>query len=236
MNIPTIFDWIERFDHLRGEPALWILFITSALIALFWDWRLALFALIVQYLVTALLFVDLLEPRLAIIKVFVGMFVCLILYWTARQINYGAKPAHLPDEGLAKNEGRKPLVVGPFTFSFRAIVRSIIVLIAVIILAIITQLTSFSLPGLPDNLPFINQAVLILMGMGIVGVALGSDPLAAGMSLFTFLTGFELYFAAFDPSVTMLIALAALNFIIALAIAYLSQIRVGSLYKLSNDR
>ncbi len=237
MNIPTIFDWIERFDHLRGEPALLILFITSALIALFWDWRLALFALIVQYLVVALLFVDLLEPRLAIIKVFVGMFVCLILYWTARQIDERYQPNHLPDAAVSiDNKTRKPFTIGPFKFSYRAVMRTVVVVLAAIVLAVITRLTPFSLPGAPDHLPYINQAVLILMGMGVVGVALSSDPLAGGMSLFTFLTGFELYFAALDTSVTMLVALAGLNFIIALAAAYLSQVRLASQFKLSNDR
>jgi len=59
------------------------------------DWRLALFTLIVQYLAASLLFVDLLDPRLAIIKLFVGMFVCLILYMTARQVDYGRLPNDL---------------------------------------------------------------------------------------------------------------------------------------------
>jgi uncharacterized MnhB-related membrane protein len=110
MNIPTIFDWIERFDYLRGEPAVLILLVTAAIVALFWDWRLALFALIVQYLVAALLFIDLLDPRLAIIKVLVGMFVCLMLYFTARQVNYGRIPAGLSADEAARVKQNQELI------------------------------------------------------------------------------------------------------------------------------
>ncbi len=102
MNIPTIFDWLARSEPLRGYPAVIIILVTASLIALFWDWRLALFALIVQYLDVSLLFADLLDPRLAVIKLLVGMFVCLILYMTARQINYGRVP-----DGLTAKESRQ---------------------------------------------------------------------------------------------------------------------------------
>lgn len=237
MNIPTIFDWIQRFDFLRGEPALLILLLTAALVALFWDWRLALFALMVQYLVVALLFVDLLDPRLAIIKVLVGMFVCLIFYWTARQIDYGRLPEDLPAQDLAllEQENTK-LALGPWMVSRQAVVRTIIVAAALLVIIVAARWTNLSFPGIPDDLPHINDAVLILMGMGLVGVVVNSHPLPAGMSLFTFLTGFELYYAALDQTIVMLAILAGLNLIVALAVSYLSQGRRASWYNLINDR
>ena len=236
MNIPTIFDWIARFDHLRGEPAVLILLVTAALIALFWDWRLALFALMVQYLVVALLFVDLLDPRLAIIKLLAGMFVCLILYWTARQVDYGRLPGGLsPTEAARIKQEHKKIPLGPWTFSRQIVVRTGTVALGLVALLIITRQSALTLPGMPDELPYINQAVLILMGMGLIGVVLSHHPLPAGMVLFTFLTGFELYYAALEQSVAMLVALAALNFTLALAVAYLSQARLASWLKLLND-
>jgi len=236
MNIPTIFDWIARFEFLRGEPAVLILLLTSTLIALFWDWRLALFALIIQYLMAGLLFVDLLDPRLAIIKILVGMFVCLILYWTARQVSYGRLPDGLSTEEADQlKQEQKRFSLGSRTVSREFAVRIVAVALAFIAIVIITRQTTFSLPGVPDNLPQINQAVLILMGMGLVGIVVSHDPLPAGMALFTFLTGFELYYAALEQSIAMLAALAALNFALALAISYLSQARLASRYTLIND-
>jgi hypothetical protein len=107
--------------------------------------------------------------------------------------------------------------------------------LAFIAIVIIIRQTTLALPGMPDDLPHINQAVLILMGMGIIGIVISHNPLPAGMSLFTFLTGFELYYAALEQSIAMLAALAALNLALALAISYLSQARLSSFYELVND-
>jgi hypothetical protein len=236
MSIPTIFDWLERFEPLRGYPAVIVILVTAALIALFWDWRLALLALIIQYLAASLLFADLLDPRLAIIKLFVGMFVCLILYITARQVNYGRIPDDLTAEETARfKQDSKRYAVGRWTISRDFAIRAIATALALLLVFIITQLSTFRLPGVPQELPHINTAILILMSLGLVGLAASRDPIPAGMGLFTFLTGFELYYAALDQSVTMLAALAALNLAVALAIAYLAQVRRASWYTLTDD-
>jgi len=236
MSFLTIFDLLERLDFLRGTPAVLIVLVTATLIALFWDWRLALFALIVQYLVAGLLFADLLDPRLAIIKILVGMFVCLILYMTARQVNYGQMPDDLTEEEVAKLErSTKSYMFGRWTVSRDFALRLIATALAVLLIVFVTQLSTFLLPGVPDELPHINMAILILMGLGLVGLAASRDPLPTGMGLFTFLIGFELYYAALDQSVPMLAAFAALDFAVALAISYLAQARRASWFVLIDD-
>jgi hypothetical protein len=45
------------------------------------------------------------------------------------------------------------------------------------------------------------------------------------MGALMFLTGFELFYSALDQSGTMLAALAAVNLVVAIAIAYLIQAR-----------
>ena len=236
MSIPTIFDWLERFDHLRGNPAVLIVLVTATLIALFWDWRLALLALIVQYLVAGLLFTDLLDPRLSIVKVLEGMFVCLILYMTARQIDYGRGEDNITAGGVEfLGRGSKRYPIGRWSISRDFALRTIMTVLAILLIFSVTRLSTIRLPGIPDELPHINTAVVILMGLGLVGLAASRHPLPAGMGLFTFLTGFELYYAALDQSIAMLVALAALNFAVALAIAYLAQVRRASWYALIDD-
>ena len=235
MTIPTIFDWLERLDPLRGYPAVLIVLVTATLIALFLDWRLALFALTIQYLSASLLFTDLLDPRLAIIKLFVGMFVGLILYITARQVDYGRLPDDLTAEEIARlNEEKHHVILGRWTVSRALSIRLIAVFLTLVMLLIITQLSLIRLPGIPEDLPHINTAILILMALGLVGLVTTRDPLPAGMGFFTFLTGFELYYAALDQTVTMLAAFAALNLAAAMAVAYLAQVRRASVY-LKND-
>jgi hypothetical protein len=221
MSFPTIFDWLDYFSFLRGYPATWILMGTGILIVLFLDWRLSLLALIVQYMVTSLLFFDLLIPQLALIKLFVGMFVCLILYWTARQITYGRKEQR---SGLTGAERSKSLVqLGPVSLSRTLAERFASILVALLLVGILEWGFSFSLPGLPPEFGYINLAILLLITLGTAGVITGRAPLPIGMSVLTFLSGFELYLAALDQSTRTLALLAALNFIVALLVAYLTQ-------------
>ena len=223
MNIPTIFDWLEAFSFLRGTPGALLIGVTGVLIVLFLDWRLALFALIGQYLLASLLYFDLLQPHLAMIKLFVGMFVCLILYWTARQVNYG----RLPDSGaggpLFREEAR--LTLGSLSLPRTLGLRITAVLVALLLVAALVLLFSFRLPGMPEELPYINLAVLFLLSLGVAGMITGGGPLPTGMAVLTFLTGFGLYFAALDQSTRTLALLAALDFVTALVIAYLTQVR-----------
>lgn len=235
MSIPSIFDWLEYAAPLRGNPAVFIILITSIFIAVFWDWRLSLFALIVQYLVASLLFVDLLDPRLAIIKLLVGMFVCLILYLTARQIDYGKIPEDLTVAERKQLFGDKKIIIGRWALPRRMLTRIIATAIALLAIWLLTSRFSFSLPGIPDNLAHINRAILILMGLGLVGITTSRHALPAGMGLYTFLTGFELYYATLEQSIVMLAALAAFNMTIALAVAYLSQAQKASWYLLNDD-
>ncbi|MCA9949814.1 MAG: hypothetical protein KDE48_09220 [Anaerolineales bacterium] len=237
MNIPTIFELIERFEFLRGYTAVLIVLVTAVVIVLFWDWRLALFALIVQYLVVSLLFVDLLDPRLAVVKLLTGMFVCLILYWTARQVDYGHVPPDLAAAEIKAIGEEKQLKLGQWRGHIWRVPTSLAVRLGLVVVVLIfigwlTRLPSFHLPGIPDALPHIDLAVLILVGLGLLAMAVSRDPLSAGMGLFTFLIGFELYYSALEQSVAMLAALTGLNLALAVAIAYLTQARRAAWYAL----
>ena len=236
MNIPTIFDWLERFEPLRGYPSVVIILATAILIALFVDWRLSLLALIVQYLMASYLFTELLDPRLAMVILFTGMFVCLILYMTARQVEYGRLPNDLTAEEVARlQKEQKQVAIGRWTIPQNLAVRAAATGVALLFLMAVTWLTDFRLPGVPEQLPYVNTAILILMSLGFVGIITSRDAIPMGMGLFTFLTGFEMYYAAFDQSVAVLAALSALNFIIALAVAYLAQVRRQTFYITSDE-
>ena len=49
-DFPTIFEWIERFDFLRGLPAAYVIAIMAIVLLVVRDWRVSVFALLVQYL------------------------------------------------------------------------------------------------------------------------------------------------------------------------------------------
>ncbi len=223
MSFPTIFDWLELFSPLRGYPATWILLGTGILIVLFLDWRLSLLALIVQYLIASLLFFDLLNPQLAIIKLFVGMFVCLILYWSARQVNYGRSSSSYPRTWSPRSATQ--LHLGSLSIPRTLAERIAAILVVLLVVGLMEWGFTVYLPGLPDDLGYINLAILLLISFGMAGLITGRDPLPSGMGVLSFLTGFELYFAALDQSTRTLAALAALNLVVALIISYLIQRR-----------
>jgi len=74
MTLPTIFDWLDYFSAMRGYPAVYVVLMTAVLVAVAWDWRLSILALMGHYLFAGLLFVDLIDPHLALSRCW---WVCL---------------------------------------------------------------------------------------------------------------------------------------------------------------
>ena len=226
-SFPTLFDWIERLDFLRGMPATYLILLAGLVVVAVWEWRLSLFALTLQYLVATLLFIEVLEPRLAIVKLFVGLFVCLMLYFTARQTQPPPPPDSPPTRAAAGSPRDWFLArMTPDSLLFR------------IFLALLLLFVLFSLARRPGNqLPavpaFVNLAVYGLTGLGLLGLTLTTQPLRAGMALLMVMLGFELFYNSLEQSVLMLVVLAIINLAIAIAIAYLAQ--AGGSYAVPAD-
>ena len=228
--MPTIFEWIDRLSFLRGLPGVYLLLVTAVFIVFVGDWRLMLLAFAGQYLVAGLLFVEALDPRLAIVKVLAGWFVCLILYMTGRQADDGGggngrSPANA-NAARITNLGQGNKVRGNAyrllsAISFRLVAALIILLSA----WVLSQRPGYFLLALPSELAYMTFAVYGLIGLGLLGVSLTADPLRAGLGVLMLMTGFELYYSVLEQSVVVLALLAAVNLILALAISYLTQAR-----------
>lgn len=222
LQFPTIFDWIERLDFLRGEPAAYLTLLTGFLIVIAWDWRLALSALALQYFAASVLFLDGLDPRLSIIKLFVGFFICIILYFTARQVNWGRLPEDVSPAESVQWQRDQQLRFGPYLLPSNAPFRIFLALFVVLAVVTIAQRQGLQLPAVSGPL---NVAILGLCGMGLLALGLTTEPLKAGMGLLTFMTGFELFYNNLEQSVAMIIFLAFANLTLTLTIAYLTQTR-----------
>ncbi|MCB0018696.1 MAG: hypothetical protein KDE09_12975, partial [Anaerolineales bacterium] len=132
-NFPTIFDLLARFDFLRGLPAAYLLFVTTFVIIVARHWQLSVFMLAAQYLIAGLLFVDMLDPRLAVIKVLVGQFVCLILYVTARQVAWGQLPVDVSLEEAVQLRRQLQLRFGQFLLPSTTLFRIFLALLTVVV-------------------------------------------------------------------------------------------------------
>ncbi|HZD11308.1 MAG TPA: hypothetical protein VE553_08200 [Candidatus Binatia bacterium] len=222
LQLPTLFEWIQRLEPLRGAPSAYLALLTAAVIVIAWDWRLALAALTVQYFAAGILFLDVLDARLSIIKLLVGWFICIMLYLTARQVNWGRLPEDVPDEEAVQWRRQQRVRFGPYLLPSNAPFRVFLVLLFAVAMLTLAQRQGLQLPAVSEPM---NLAILAMAGMGLLGLGLTTEPLKAGMSLLTFMTGFELFYNSLEQSVAMLVFLAAANLILALTVSYLTQTR-----------
>lgn len=222
IQLPNIIQFLEFFDFLRGNPAAYLVMLTAGLLLILRDWRWSLLFLAIQYLIVGLLFVDVLMPHLAFIKVLVGLFICLILYITARQVNWGKLPEDVTGEEAIQIRRERFVRLGTLVLPTDTPVRVFLALIVGLAVWAMAQGTGHLLPGVPGHF---HLAVLALVGLGLVMLSLTSEPLMAGLGLLTFMTGAELFYSALDQSVAMLGLLGVANLTVALVIAYLTQAR-----------
>jgi len=221
-QLPTLFEWIERLDFLRGAPAAYLALLAAFLIVIAWDWRLALAALALQYFAASVLFLDGLDPRLSIVKLLVGWFICIMLYFTARQVNWGRLPEDISPEEAVQLRHERQLRFGPYLLASNAPFRLFFALLVAFAVITLTQRQGLQLPAVSGPMTL---AILALCTLGLLALGLTGEPLKAGMGLLTFMTGFELFYNNLEQSVAMLVFLALANLILALTISYLTQTR-----------
>ncbi|HSH05940.1 MAG TPA: hypothetical protein VLL52_25720 [Anaerolineae bacterium] len=222
-NFPSIFDWLERFAPYQGMPAVYMLLATAILIVIFYDWRLLIASLATQYFFAALLFATILDPRLATIKLLTGWFICLMLYITARQINWGQLPPDVAPHDINPSANPRWAWLGPVRPPLSLPFRILLTLIMALTVWVIGQNPQYKLPNVPD-LTF-NLAIFALLGLGLLGLGLTTEPLKAGLGLLMFITGFELFYNGSQQSIALLLFLTTSKLFLTLVICYLVQIR-----------
>lgn len=225
MTIPTIFDLLDRLAFLRGSPAVVIVLVAAFVAVALWDMRLALPALLAHYLIAGLLYVDVLDPRLAVVYVLTGLFVTAILLVTAWQVNWGRPASGLSAEDIARLGLPRRRRLGRFLITDRWLLR--LGLAGLVLAAALWAGQSAALPlgVVPDELAYIEPAIIGLVGLGLVGLATTAEPLHAAVGLLLLLTGFSLFYGFLDQSLAMTVALVVAQMTVALVAGYLAQAR-----------
>jgi hypothetical protein len=222
MSFPSVFELLERLAFLRGFPAAYLVMAAAAVMIVVRDWRVSVFALAILYLSASLLFVDVLDPRLAIVRLFVGLFICLILYVTARQVNWGRLPADVTAAEAVQLRDERQIRFGSYLLPTALPFRIFLALVALLAVWALARRPEYNLPIVPAH---INLAVYAMVGLGLVALSLTTEPLKAGMGLLLFFTGFELFYSALEQSLAMVAFLSVTELALALAVAYLTQAR-----------
>lgn len=214
--MPSFADLLSRFSILAGAQASLGVTVTAALLLVGRDWRLSIAALSTQYVLAVVLFAQVLPPPIAGVKLLVGLLSCLILVLSGRQAQAAARTraASRPSGGPANLLAVQGSIL-PAGLPFRIIAALIVGLAA---------WGSAGRPGgsLPEVSPEVGLAVVALSAMSLLVIALSEAPLQIGLGLLTLLTGFELFYQAVEPSLSVIAMLAMAHFGIAVATGYLT--------------
>jgi hypothetical protein len=215
-------DVLAQLSELSTLPAFIGLVGTASVIAVIRDWRFALWALLVQYILIGVLHLRMLPPEVALIKVLVGALICPMLYWAARWVEgERAHKAELERREITIQPGKVPLPPLPWpiestNWMFR--------LLALLLLSLVLYGVSVTFP-LPWIEADIAPVCLWLILIGVFVLVLTSEPLPAGMGLLTLVSGFGLYYDVMSPGLAGVGALATIDLLMGLAISYLVVVR-----------
>lgn len=182
------------------------LVVTGAILVIVKDWRIALLALAVQYILVASLLATLVPPQIALMRVVAGALAAAILYITARRT--------APDTRTLSRQERAalppPFLIG---WPFRAVS---LVMVGVSAIAL-TGVTNFlSVPAL------FWLVSLWLMGTGLLILALTRDVIRFGLGLMTFDAGFGALYLVIDTGLAVFGVLLIADLLIALTVAHLA--------------
>ncbi len=185
--------------------AVVLIFLAGLAFLVIRDWRWSLAALAVQYLGVFILVIGWLGLELAAIKLIAG--------WMATAILGATRPGTIAGDDRQAGALFKVFVYLLICLSMWAAVGGM-------------------LDWFPELLPFQGMSALILIGTGLFGMGIEKSPVRMVSGLLFFMSGFELVYAALEPSALVAGLLAAVALALALAGAYLS---TGELPKLEEE-
>jgi uncharacterized membrane protein YedE/YeeE len=79
------------------------------------------------------------------------------------------------------------------------------------------------LPEVPTD---VTLACYLLAGLGLLLLGMSESPMQVGIGLLTFMSGFDLFYVALEPSLAVAGLFGAVSFLIALAAAYMRTAQV----------
>jgi hypothetical protein len=224
-HLPTLSQILDALAFLGQQRAALAALGTALVLVTVRDWRWSLLALASQYVLAGWLLTEKLQPEVALLITLVGLMVCLVLYITARQVNWGVReqrPAPEPSaEGEETSDSRQrkarriKIAVLPTNLVFRLLTGSLTT--AIVIYA--ARNGVISLPELPAHM---NLAAIGLMALGLLALGLTEEPLSAGTGLLTAMNGFTLFYHSLEQAITVIGFLIGIEFLIALVASYLT--------------
>lgn len=208
----TLLELINRLSFLAAMPAVFGLFIALGMILVTRRWQIEVLALVLLYFFVGLLHSRIIRPEVALVKALIGWLLCLTLYVTGRYLDERG--------GERKAEAQQERMRWLPSLAADTPLRLLVLLVTVVI----AYLGSVYLP-LPQVAGHVGLACYLLAVGGLLLVGISEEPLRVGIGLLLFLTGFDLFFGALEPSLVVAGLLGAGSFLITLAVTFLAVTR-----------
>jgi hypothetical protein len=221
--VPILDELVAEAAFLAALPSVVGVFITATLLVVSQDWRMNVIALAMQYFFVGLLMTQVTRIEMAAVKGLIGWVICLAFYLTEQQMQSSLR-SNGSDEAVplrnwfaARLEGwRREGISAQAAFNF----------MAAVLVAVTVSVASSELP-LPQVSGSLTLACYVLAGLGILLIGLSQDPLRVGVGMLMFLSGFDLFYVALEPSLLVTGFLGVVSFVIALGMAYLKAAEVA---------
>lgn len=221
--MPLLSDLLARVAFLAATPAVIGVLVTASLLVVSQDWRLNVIALASQYFFVALLMTQLVRLEMAAVKGLIGWLVCLVVYLTEQQAQSLMRDSN--DESSLSMQGWFSARVRGWR-SHGISARAAFGLLAALLVALTAYVAAFAVP-LPQLPLGLSGVCYLLAGLGVLLLGLSQDPVQVGLGLLTFLSGFDLFYVALEPSLVVTGLLGSISFVIALGMAYLRTAHVA---------
>jgi hypothetical protein len=210
--------WLIDMTFLTELGILFGLVWAAALIVLVADWRVSLFALTAQYVLTALLLSQIVQPSAATLRAISGALAAAILYLTMHRLTEQRRAALIlvdgePPADWVERLYRPEVFVVGFPFRFFAIA-----LVAVGILGIASSMTFLELSA------FVLFSGLWLIATGILVAIVSRDVLRLGLGILIFTGGFCVLESAIEGSLFVYGLLNISDLLLAVVIAHLATV------------
>ncbi|HEY3291699.1 MAG TPA: hypothetical protein VGK87_16320 [Anaerolineae bacterium] len=202
---------LDRLSQLAATPLLAALAVSTILILLVHNWRLALPALIVQYVVVGIMLARIIQPGVALIKPLAGALVCLA-------ISIAAQAA----DNQRATRGESVAVERIQHVAWRSVPAQVLlraIAAALVLTAAFGATVRFPLPG---NARELGLGAYMLFASGILLMATASEALNIGIGLLMFVSGIELGYTPLEPSVSVSVLLGLMTLLVGFSIAYLT--------------
>ncbi len=205
------------FDFISQVLTLVGLVFAAALVVLVADWRLALFALVAQYLLIGLLLSQIIQPNAAILRIFSGALAATILYITLRRLTEERRATFIQDgeppvDWIERLYRPEVFIVG-FPFRFIALV-----FVAVGIVGVASSMTVL------DLTTYVLFSGLWLIAAGMLVAILSRDVIRLGLGILLFTNGFCVLQSAVEPSLFLYWLLNISDLLLAVVVSHLATV------------